>query len=115
MVLDRSGVSGLSGCKLTGSGSDWRKDRAETIEQDGPDWGALFVAVGVELVAVVAGFLSAPAQPEATVMMTAVGMFGQGGGWGIPLGHLTLIVTLGGISERPGAGCAVCTAFQGTD
>lgn len=37
-----------------------------------------------------------------TVLMTAVGMFGEGGGWGIPLAPYTLNVTLGGIAEKPG-------------
>jgi pyruvate/2-oxoglutarate dehydrogenase complex dihydrolipoamide acyltransferase (E2) component len=37
-----------------------------------------------------------------TVLLTAVGMFGEGGGWGIPLGPYTLNVTLGGIAEKPG-------------
>jgi hypothetical protein len=37
-----------------------------------------------------------------TVLMTAVGMFGEGGGWGIPLVSHTLNVTLGGIAEKPG-------------
>jgi hypothetical protein len=37
-----------------------------------------------------------------TVLMTAVGMFGEGGGWGIPLASHTLNVTLGGIAEKPG-------------
>ena len=36
-----------------------------------------------------------------TVMLTAVGMFGNGGGWGIPFIQHTLAVTLGGISEKP--------------
>jgi pyruvate/2-oxoglutarate dehydrogenase complex dihydrolipoamide acyltransferase (E2) component len=36
-----------------------------------------------------------------TVLMTAVGMFGEGGGWGIPLIMHTLGVTLGGIAEKP--------------
>jgi pyruvate/2-oxoglutarate dehydrogenase complex dihydrolipoamide acyltransferase (E2) component len=36
-----------------------------------------------------------------TVMLTAIGMFGEGGGWGIPLTHHTLGVTLGGIAEKP--------------
>jgi pyruvate/2-oxoglutarate dehydrogenase complex dihydrolipoamide acyltransferase (E2) component len=40
-----------------------------------------------------------------TVAMSAVGMFGKAtagsvGGWGIPLSHHTLAVTLGGIAER---------------
>lgn len=37
-----------------------------------------------------------------TVSVTAVGMFGTGGGWGIPLTDYTLQLTLGGIAERPG-------------
>jgi pyruvate/2-oxoglutarate dehydrogenase complex dihydrolipoamide acyltransferase (E2) component len=34
--------------------------------------------------------------------ITAVGMFGKGAGWGIPLTGHTLYVTLGGIAEKPG-------------
>jgi pyruvate/2-oxoglutarate dehydrogenase complex dihydrolipoamide acyltransferase (E2) component len=41
-------------------------------------------------------------QQAGTVLMTAVGMFGEGGGWGIPLASHTLAVTLGGITEKPG-------------
>lgn len=37
-----------------------------------------------------------------TVMMSAVGMFGSGGGWAIPVPNHTLQITLGGIAERPG-------------
>jgi pyruvate/2-oxoglutarate dehydrogenase complex dihydrolipoamide acyltransferase (E2) component len=37
-----------------------------------------------------------------TVALTAVGMFGDGGGWGIPLVPNTLTITLGGIVEKPG-------------
>jgi pyruvate/2-oxoglutarate dehydrogenase complex dihydrolipoamide acyltransferase (E2) component len=36
-----------------------------------------------------------------TVSVTAVGMFGKGGGWGIPIPLYTLNLTLGGISEKP--------------
>ncbi|MCC6298012.1 MAG: 2-oxo acid dehydrogenase subunit E2 [Anaerolineales bacterium] len=36
-----------------------------------------------------------------TVSLTAVGMFGDGGGWGIPASNHTLQVTLGGIAKRP--------------
>ncbi len=36
-----------------------------------------------------------------TVGLTAVGMFGDGGGWGISLPYHTLDVTIGGIAERP--------------
>jgi pyruvate/2-oxoglutarate dehydrogenase complex dihydrolipoamide acyltransferase (E2) component len=36
-----------------------------------------------------------------TVALTAVGMFGEGGGWGIPIAVTPLFITLGGIAERP--------------
>jgi hypothetical protein len=37
-----------------------------------------------------------------TVLVTAVGMFGDGAGWGIPISMHTLTVTLGGIGQKPG-------------
>ncbi len=37
-----------------------------------------------------------------TVGVTAVGMFGKGAGWGIPITEHTLDLTLGGIVEKPG-------------
>lgn len=37
-----------------------------------------------------------------TVMLSAVGMFGAGGGWALPVPNGTLQVTLGGIAEKPG-------------
>jgi len=36
-----------------------------------------------------------------TVGISAVGMFGRGAGWGIPLPTYTLSITVGGISEKP--------------
>jgi pyruvate/2-oxoglutarate dehydrogenase complex dihydrolipoamide acyltransferase (E2) component len=36
-----------------------------------------------------------------TVGVTAVGMFGKGGGWGIPVAAASLAVTLGGIATKP--------------
>ena len=36
-----------------------------------------------------------------TVGITAVGMFGKGAGWGIPSASPTLMVTVGGIGEKP--------------
>ena len=36
-----------------------------------------------------------------TVSLTSVGMFGQGGGWGIPVSNHTLQLTLGGLAHRP--------------
>jgi pyruvate/2-oxoglutarate dehydrogenase complex dihydrolipoamide acyltransferase (E2) component len=36
-----------------------------------------------------------------TVLLTSVGMFAKGGGWGIPFTQYTLAVTLGGIAEKP--------------
>lgn len=40
-------------------------------------------------------------QHAGTVLLTSVGMFGHGGGWGIPFIRHTLAVTLGGIAEKP--------------
>jgi pyruvate/2-oxoglutarate dehydrogenase complex dihydrolipoamide acyltransferase (E2) component len=37
-----------------------------------------------------------------TVGLTAVGMFGRGGGWAIPVDYHTLDVAVGGIAEKPG-------------
>lgn len=37
-----------------------------------------------------------------TVVVTAVGMFGHGAGWGITYPIFTLGITVGGIAERPG-------------
>lgn len=37
-----------------------------------------------------------------TVGLSAVGMFGRGGGWAIPFSYHTLDVTLGGIATKPG-------------
>jgi len=36
---------------------------------------------------------------SSSVMVTAVGMFGKGGGWGIPRSNYTLTVTVGGITD----------------
>jgi pyruvate/2-oxoglutarate dehydrogenase complex dihydrolipoamide acyltransferase (E2) component len=37
-----------------------------------------------------------------TVMLSSVGMFGSGSGWGIPVPNHTLQLTLGGLAEKPG-------------
>jgi len=37
-----------------------------------------------------------------TVLVTSVGMFGDGSGWGIPAPNHTLQITLGGIAQKPG-------------
>ena len=39
---------------------------------------------------------------SSSVLVTAVGMFGEGGGWGIPMSNYTLGVTVGGIVKKPG-------------
>jgi pyruvate/2-oxoglutarate dehydrogenase complex dihydrolipoamide acyltransferase (E2) component len=39
---------------------------------------------------------------QGTVAITAVGMFGGGVGWGIPMTSYTLCITVGGIAEKPG-------------
>jgi hypothetical protein len=37
-----------------------------------------------------------------TVLVTSIGMFGAGSGWGIPVPNHTLQLTLGGIARKPG-------------
>lgn len=37
-----------------------------------------------------------------TVLVTSIGMFGTGSGWGIPVPNHSLQLTLGGIAEKPG-------------
>jgi pyruvate/2-oxoglutarate dehydrogenase complex dihydrolipoamide acyltransferase (E2) component len=37
-----------------------------------------------------------------TVLLTSVGMFATGGGWGLPVPNHTLQITLGGIAQKPG-------------
>jgi hypothetical protein len=37
-----------------------------------------------------------------TVLVTSIGMFGTGGGWGIPVPNHSLQLTLGGIATKPG-------------
>lgn len=39
---------------------------------------------------------------SSSVMVTAVGMFGKGGGWAITMPNFTLNIGVGGISEKPG-------------
>src|SRR3990172_8282244 len=39
-----------------------------------------------------------------TVLVTSIGMFGTGSGWGIPVPNHSLQLTLGGIGEKPGVG-----------
>ncbi|MBP7690573.1 MAG: 2-oxo acid dehydrogenase subunit E2 [Anaerolineales bacterium] len=41
-------------------------------------------------------------QNGGTVMLTSVGMFGEGSGWGLPLPSHTLNVTVGGLAVKPG-------------
>jgi pyruvate/2-oxoglutarate dehydrogenase complex dihydrolipoamide acyltransferase (E2) component len=36
-----------------------------------------------------------------TVGLSSVGMFGAGGGWGIPIAPPTLMITVGGIATKP--------------
>ena len=36
-----------------------------------------------------------------TVGLSSIGMFGPGGGWGIPIAPPTLMVTVGGIATKP--------------
>ena len=39
---------------------------------------------------------------NAFLLVTSIGMFGTGAGWGIPVPNHSLQITLGGIAEKPG-------------
>lgn len=39
---------------------------------------------------------------SSSVLVTALGMFGPGAGWGIPVANFTLTVTVGGIAQKLG-------------
>ncbi|WP_291383723.1 2-oxo acid dehydrogenase subunit E2 [Demequina sp.] len=39
---------------------------------------------------------------QGTVVLSAVGMFGSGGGWGLALPSHTLGITVGDITQKPG-------------
>jgi pyruvate/2-oxoglutarate dehydrogenase complex dihydrolipoamide acyltransferase (E2) component len=54
------------------------------------------------LVRLAAHFPSMWKRVAGTVVVTAVGMYGKGGGWGIPTVWNTLAVTVGGIGVKPG-------------
>jgi hypothetical protein len=41
-------------------------------------------------------------EESSPVMVTAVGMFGEGGGWAITMPNFTLSVAVGGIAAKPG-------------
>jgi pyruvate/2-oxoglutarate dehydrogenase complex dihydrolipoamide acyltransferase (E2) component len=41
-------------------------------------------------------------QNVGTVALTAIGMFGEGAGWAIPIAVTPLFITIGGIAEKPG-------------
>lgn len=41
-------------------------------------------------------------QLASPVLVSSVGMFGKGGGWGIPMANFSLTITVGGIAEKPG-------------
>lgn len=36
-----------------------------------------------------------------TIRLSSIGMFGPGGGWGIPIAPPTLMITIGGITTKP--------------
>lgn len=51
---------------------------------------------------VVMRFPAAFRETSSPVMITAVGMFGDGGGWAITMPNFTLNIAVGGIGKRPG-------------
>jgi pyruvate/2-oxoglutarate dehydrogenase complex dihydrolipoamide acyltransferase (E2) component len=88
---------------------EMRTAQAEKVEEfkQGIPWyeSAFFSLPQFIRVAILGAFGKSPRlmkRVEGTSMVTAVGMFGQGIGWGIPLTNYTLGIALGGIGEKPG-------------
>lgn len=84
-----------------------RKAQGERVEdRPGIRWWNLFLALP--------GFLRRPLywwierhpdkrkELSGTVVITAIGMFANGAGWGIPIPSNTLSITVGGIGTKPG-------------
>jgi pyruvate/2-oxoglutarate dehydrogenase complex dihydrolipoamide acyltransferase (E2) component len=88
---------------------EMRAAQAEKVEKfkRGIPWyeSAFFSLPQFIRVAIFGAFEKSPylmKRVEGTAMVTAVGMFGKGVGWGIPLTNYTLGIALGGIGEKPG-------------
>jgi pyruvate/2-oxoglutarate dehydrogenase complex dihydrolipoamide acyltransferase (E2) component len=81
-------------------------EKVEKFKQGIPWYEALFFSLPQFIrVAIFGAFGRSPRlmkRIEGTVVVTAVGMFGRGTGWGIPLMNYTLGIALGGIGEKPG-------------
>lgn len=75
-------------------------------ETEGARWWKLYLALPGFLRRLMHRWLDfSPATRKklgGTVVLTAVGMFGKGGGWGIPIASNTLSVMVGGIATKPG-------------
>ena len=83
-----------------------QSEKTERFKQGIPWYESAFFSLPQFLrIAIFGSFGKSPRlmkKMEGTVMVTAVGMFGKGIGWGIPLTNYTLGVTLGGIGQKPG-------------
>jgi hypothetical protein len=80
-----------------------KKDPSQTVETNFMEWFLVLPAfVRRMFYWIVMRIPQVFRQYSSSVMVTAVGMFGQGGGWGITLPNFTLTVTVGGITKKPG-------------
>ncbi|MDX1661001.1 MAG: 2-oxo acid dehydrogenase subunit E2 [Gemmatimonadota bacterium] len=78
--------------------------RREFRLRDHPGWAAYLYLPGFvrnALWRIGSRFPKRVKRHAGTVSVTAIGMFGEGGGWGIGLGGHTLGVAIGGIGEKP--------------
>ncbi len=79
-------------------------EHRQALRQPGP-LGALLLLPAFVRDILYGLFLSRPHLVKrhiGTVALTAVGMYGEGGGWGIALSLYNLNVVLGGIAQKPG-------------
>jgi hypothetical protein len=80
-----------------------KRDPKQTVESKFMDWFLILPAFLRRLFYwVVMKIPQLFRKYSSSVMVTAVGMFGKGGGWGITMPNFTLTVTVGGIAKKPG-------------
>lgn len=83
-----------------------RRAQSEVVEDmPGARWWNLYLAMPGFLRRLLHAWLDRSPRSRkrlgGTVVLTAIGMYGKGAGWGVPIASCTLTVTVGGIETKP--------------
>ncbi len=83
-----------------------RRAQSEVVEKmPGAPWWKVYLAMPGFVRRLLHAWLDRSPQTRkrlgGTVVLTAIGMFGKGAGWGIPIASSTLNLTVGGIETKP--------------